>query len=334
MAVLYVTEPGSYLASKAKQIQVFQGDRLLAQIPVIRLTHVVVFGRCTVSHGAVNLLLREVVPVLFLTQTGRYRGRLASERTTDLGRLMMQVDQSRDSEFVLRMAKTLVAAKLHNGRILLRRLNRSRKDKTVIEAIAQLKLWIERVEVVTTLEGLLGCEGQGSRVYFQGLGACVNPPFTFSGRTKRPPTDPVNALLSFGYTLLHQHIFSLVQATGLHPHFGNLHVPSVRHPALVSDLIEEFRAPIVDSLVMSLVNRKAFSPNDFLPPDGRGAVVLSPNSLKMFLGHWQERLYTNIGHPDLENPITYRRYLEMQVWEYIAVLMGDRETYRPFRAKT
>jgi CRISPR-associated protein Cas1 len=124
-----------------------------------------------------------------------------------------------------------------------------------------------------------------------------------------------------------------VQAAGLHPHFGCLHVPSVRHAALVSDLVEEFRAPIVDSLVLTLVNRGDLTLKDFAPPDGRGAVLLLPQGLKVFLKQWQARLNTRVVYPELKERVTYLRVLELQVWEYVEALSGDREMYRPFLSK-
>jgi len=154
-------------------------------------------------------------------------------------------------------------------------------------------------------------------------------PFVFEKRTKRPPTDPVNSLLSLGYTLLSQNMYSLVQAVGLHTHFGNLHVPRKKHPALVSDLVEEFRALIVDSLIAYLVNSKIFIPEDFTPADERGGVYLYPNSLKKFLKHWEERLQSQVTHPHTGYKVSNRRCLELQVWEYIACLMGEQEIYRP-----
>lgn len=149
----------------------------------------------------------------------------------------------------------------------------------------------------------------------------------------RPPTDPINSMLSLGYTLLFQNIHSLVQAVGLHTHFGNLHVPRQNHPALVSDLVEEFRAPIVDSTVMYLANSQIFIPEDFTPPDERGGVYLYPDSLKKFLKHWQERLQTRVTHGHTGYKVNYHRCLELQVWEYVACLMGEQEVYRPMPYK-
>ena len=141
-------------------------------------------------------------------------------------------------------------------------------------ALANLYL-TEKVPATESIDVLFGYEGQGAHVYFQAFGSLLNEPFVFEKRTGRPPTDPVNSMMSLGYTLLHQNIFSLVQAVGLHPHFGNLHVPRKNHPALISDLIEEFRAPVVDSLVAYLVNSSILTLEDFTPPDGRGGCICS-----------------------------------------------------------
>ncbi|MBP0003109.1 MAG: CRISPR-associated endonuclease Cas1 [Cyanobacteria bacterium SBC] len=327
---LYITEQGTYLSLKQKQLQVWKGDRLKVSVPLQRLSHIVIFGRCTLSHGVVNVVLKQQIPVMFLTQSGRYCGRLAAEGTAEIDRLVAQVDRGRDREFVLAQAQQIVYGKLHNCRVLLQRLNRSRRDEEIRACIATLKTWLDRALESPTVEGLLGCEGQGTRVYFQGLGRCIQPPFTFDGRTRRPPTDPVNSLLSLGYTLLYQTLFSLVCAVGLHPHFGNLHVPSSRYASLVSDLVEEFRAPLVDSVVVSLVNRGGLQLDDFYPADIRGAVYLRPTALKSFLKDWQERLQTPVSHPQVSEQILYVRVLEIQVWEYVACLVEDRSIYRPF----
>jgi CRISPR-associated endonuclease Cas1 len=136
-------------------------------------------------------------------------------------------------------------------------------------------------------------------------------------------------LLSLGYTLLSQNVHSFVQAIGLHTHFGNLHVPRDNHPALVSDLVEEFRAQLVDSLVAYLVNKKIFTPEDFTPPDERGGVYLHPDALKKFLKHWEEKLQSQLTHPHTGYKVSFRRCLELQVREYISCLTGEVPVYRP-----
>lgn len=333
MTTLYVTEQGAYLKVKQKQFQVMYQGNLLCQVPVNLVSHVVLFGCCNLSHGTVSLALQRRIPIMYLSSRGKYFGRLATNGMAEVEYLTKQVECSLNPDFRLTQAKSIVEAKLHNSRILLQRLYRRRKVKEspVKEAIANLAELRDKIETIESVESLLGYEGQGAHVYFQALGHLLQEPFVFTKRVRRPPTDPINSLLSLGYTLLHHNLYSLVQAVGLHTHFGNLHVPRRNHPALVSDLIEEWRAPIVDSLVAYLINSKIFQPSDFTPPDEGGGVYLFPDALKKFLKHWEDKLNTSITHPHTNNKVNYRRCLELQVWEYINCLEGKQPIYRPMR---
>lgn len=333
MTTLYVTDQGAYVKVKHQQFQVFRGKEQKVSIPVNAVDYIILFGCCNLSHGAVSLALRRRIPILFLSYQGRYFGRLQTDGQTRVKYLTQQVCCSQDEAFVLRQAKAVVAGKLYNYWILLRRLHRSRQIPLVIQVIQDLELWHSKIDFVESVDSLLGYEGQGTRLYFEALGALVQEPFTFTRRTRRPPTDPVNSLLSLGYTLLHQNLHSLILAIGLHPHYGNLHTPRDNHPALVSDLMEEFRAPVVDSLVMYLINSGIFGTEDFTPPDARGGVYLHSDALKKYLKHWQDKLSLETTHPHTGYKVSYYRCFELQVWEYIACLMGKRETYRPWLAK-
>jgi len=170
-------------------------------------------------------------------------------------------------------------------------------------------------------------------LYGQGFSSLIQDPFTFTQCNRRPPKDPVNSLMSLGYTLLSQNLHSMVEVAGLHTHFGNLHVPRENHPALVSDLIEEFRALVVDSVVAYVVNSKYLKPEDFTPPDARGGVYLHPDGLKRFLRIWEQRLLKEILHPHTGYKVNHWRCFELQVWEYIRCLTGEQEIYRPMRWK-
>jgi CRISPR-associated endonuclease Cas1/group II intron reverse transcriptase/maturase len=329
MTTLYITDQGAYLKVQHQQFLVYEQGELRCKVPVNRVSHIVLFGCCNLSHGAVSLALRRRIPVLYLSQKGRYFGRLQTEGQAEVGYLVQQVQCSLDPDFTRRQAKSIVLGKLHNSRILLQRLNRRGKTEKAAKAIDALALLMLNVPDAESIEVLLGYEGQGAHLYFQGLGTLFKEPFVFEKRTKRPPTDPVNSLLSLGYTLLSQNMHSLVQTVGLHTHFGNLHSPRNNHPALVSDLMEEFRALLVDSLVAYLVNSKIVVLEDFTPADERGGVYLHPDALKKFLKHWEERLQAKVTHPHTGYKVSNRRCLELQVWEYIACLMGEQEIYRP-----
>jgi CRISP-associated protein Cas1 len=329
MTTLYITDQGSSLTVKKQQFRVFVKGELLCQIPVNRVSHIVLFGCTHLTHGAIRLALARRIPVLYLSQRGHYFGRLETDGQAKVTYLTQQVLCSQNPQFVRTQGENIVRAKLHNSRILLMRLNRRHKNELVTSAIAQLKELMNCLPLAESMDALRGYEGKGATVYFQALGSLFQGELSFEKRTKRPPKDPINSLLSLGYTFLSQNVHSFVETMGLHTHFGNLHVPRDNHPALVSDLMEEFRSQVVDSLVAYLINKKIFTPEDFTPPDPQDGVYLHPDSLKKFLKHWEDKLNSEITHPTTGYKVSLRRCLELQVREYIACLIGDTDNYQP-----
>jgi CRISP-associated protein Cas1 len=329
MTTLYVTDQGAYLRVQHQQFQVFHQDELRCTVPASRVSHVVLFGCCNVSHGAVSLALQRRIPILYLSSKGRYFGRLQTTGQARIDYLTQQVLKSQDPDFIRQQAASLILGKLHNSRILLMRLNRRRTTDIATEAIAELPKVMQNVRSAETVESMLGYEGQGATLYFRAFASLLKGKFEFAKRTRRPPTDPINSLLSLGYTLLFENIHAMVEGVGLHTHFGSLHTPQPHRPSLVCDLVEEFRAPVVDSLVAYLVNSNIFTEEHFTPPDERGGVYLHPDGLKRFLKHWEEKLQAEVVHPHTGHKVSYRRCLELQVWEYTAFLMAERDTYRP-----
>jgi CRISP-associated protein Cas1 len=334
MTTLYITDQGAYLSVKNQQFQVFYQGELRIKVPVSRVSSIVLFGSCNVSHGAASLALRRRILIMYLSQKGKYFGRLQVEGDAKVEYLMRQVECCQNPEFVKKQAVAIVKAKLHNSRILLMRLNRRRKsqdtdEKLIKTAVKDLDILMSKLPFAETMDMLRGYEGKAATVYFQALGSLFSGEFKFEKRTKRPPTDPINSMLSLGYTLLSQNVFSFIQAVGLHTHFGNLHVPRDNHPALVSDLVEEWRSQLVDSLVTYLVNSQVFTIDDFTLPDERAGVYFQPHALKKFLKHWEEKLQSELTHPHTGQKVAYRRAIELQVREYISCLKGEVEIYRP-----
>ena len=329
MSTLYITDQGSYLSVKNRQFQVYYRRELRIKVPATRVSSIVLFGCSNVSHGAVSCALRGRIPIMYLSQKGRYFGYTGVQSNAKVEYLMQQVKSCENSVFVRQQAEAIVTAKLHNSRILLMRLNRRRTTDIATRAIDLIEILMDSLPQAESMDALRGYEGKAATVYFQGLGSLFTGTFAFDKRTKRPPTDPVNSLMSLGYTLLSQQVFSFVQGAGLHTHFGNLHVPRDNHPALVSDLMEEFRAQVVDSFVSYLVNKKILDDEDFTPPDERGGVYLQASALKKYLKHWEEKLRTETTHPHTGYKVAYRRCMELQVREYIACLTNEVEVYRP-----
>ena len=329
MTTLYVTEQGAYLRVRHQQFQVLFERELRISVPASNISHVVLFGACTVSHGAVRVALQRRIPLLYLSNKGRYFGRLETTGQAKIDYLTAQVAKSQDEVFIRLQAQNIIVGKLHNSRKLLMRLNRRRKTELAVKAIKEIAALIKKVPQAETVESMLGYEGQGANLYFQAYGSLLKGDFGFEKRSRRPPTDPTNSLLSLGYTLLSQNVHAMTEAAGLHTHFGNLHVPRPNRPSLVCDLVEEFRAMVVDSLVAYLINSNIYKPDDFTPPDTRGGVYLHPDGLKRFLKHWEEKLQSETVHPHTGYKVSLRRCFELQVWEYAACMSGDRESYRP-----
>ncbi len=336
MTTLYVTEQGAYLRVRHQQFQVFHDRELRCTIPANNITHVVLFGACNVSHGAVRLALQRRIPLLYLSDKGRYFGRLQTTGQAKIDYLVRQVAKSQDPEFMRQQAVNVVVGKLHNSRQLLMKLNRRRQPKSepAIKAIKEIAALVKKAGAAESVDSLRGYEGQGANLYFQAYGSLLKGAFEFEKRTRRPPTDPVNSLLSLGYTLLSQNLQAMTETSGLHTHFGNLHTPRPNRPSLVCDLVEEFRPLVVDALVAYLINSNIYKPEDFTPPDGRGGVYLHPDGLKRFLKHWEEKLQQTVTHPHTGYRVTYRRCFELQVWEYAACITGERESYRPMVLKS
>ena len=232
------------------------------------------------------------------------------------------------------MARSIVKGKLWNSKLLLQRLNRKRQSTEVMKAIAGLSEVMAAVSDPAntgTLDQIRGYEGSGAAQYFAALNhLIVNPGFTLTERAFHPPPDPMNSLLSFGYTLLFNNVLSLLLAEGLNPYLGNLHGAERQKAYLAFDLMEEFRSPIVDTMVMRLVNQKILKPIDFTWPSKKGGVYLDDTPRRIFLRHFEDRICAQTSHPDVQNKVSYRRAIQLQVQRYIKSLLGDCP-YKPFQ---
>jgi CRISP-associated protein Cas1 len=186
-------------------------------------------------------------------------------------------------------------------------------------------------EHTTTLDQIRGYEGAGAARYFAALNLLIaNPGFTLTQRRFHPPTDPMNSLLSFGYTLLFNNVLSLLLAEGLNPYLGNLHGAERPKAYLAFDLMEEFRSPVVDTLVIKLVNQKILSPTDFTYPNEAGGIYLNDTARRLFLKHFEQRICEMTPHPDVQERVSYRRAIQLQIRRYEKAVLGN-VPYEPFR---
>ena len=207
-----------------------------------------------------------------------------------------------------------------------------RKSSTIY----RLQKLAEQVKQGQTVEEVFGYEGQAASRYFEALGHLLNFAMGFGHRIKHPPTDPVNSLLSFGYALAFYNLYALIRARGLHPYVGHLHAVRDGHPALASDLLEEFRAPVVDSLVLYLVNSKIVTEPDFYRAsegEQRAGCYLRDAARKTFLKHFEQRMASPIVHPGTGESVDWRRAMDLQVAHMLQRIRGEVNTYIPLEIR-
>jgi CRISPR-associated protein Cas1 len=226
----------------------------------------------------------------------------------------------------LAFARSVVAAKLHNQATLAVRFRWQRST----DVAAELRKLKEATDATGGLDGLLGLEGKGSAVYFAALVASLPEEWGFAGRRRQPPPDPVNAMLSFGYTLLYNHAATALTVAGLDPRVGLFHTARGTHQALASDLVEEMRW-LVDALVWSLVRRGRVSLADFAPsPDGRYPCWMSADFRRRFIAAFESRLHATFTPPGEEESTTYRAFLAGQARRLREWVRGERDAYPAF----
>lgn len=295
-----------------------------------KLEAVIVFSGAHITTPCLTALMQQGVPVTFLSSRGALFGRAESTAHFNIERHRQQFKASEDERFCLEVAKRFVRGKLHNELVVLRRYNRYIQSQAVDQCIREISVCANRIETVQSLNQLNGIEGYGARQYFAALSAMVREEFRFKGRTRQPPRDPFNSLLSFGYTLLIYEIYAVVLSKGLHPYVGFLHRIRQGHPALASDLMEEWRPVLVDTLVMRLVQEQTIVREDFEPPDREGGVYLRKDRARLFIENYQQRL--NVEHQYLPafGPLTFRQAIHHQVEDLVRAIESlNPEVYRP-----
>jgi CRISPR-associated protein Cas1 len=330
---LYVQEAGARVGVSGECLQVKGREgNLLAEAPLVDVSHVALMGNVQMSSQAIREVTTRGVPVAWLSTGGWLTGVLDG---LGHGRVMLRVAQfqaAADPARSLSLARAFVAAKIANTRTLLRR-NLGEAAPGLMLDLAQ---HVERASEAESAQALLGIEGNAARMYFEQFGALLRPPeglgtFDFSTRNRRPPKDPINALLSFAYSMLAKDIAVALRLVGFDPYLGYFHTPRHGRLALALDVMEEFRPIVADSVVLSAVNTGAISPGDFI---SRGVgVTLSSEGRKKFLRAWERRLAEQVLHPVFGYRVSYRRVFEMQARLLGRHLVGEIPAYPGFRTR-
>jgi CRISPR-associated protein Cas1 len=263
-----ISESGTRLTVQNGLLCVTRNDEPVRDLKPHEVDQLVLMGRIELTSAAIALLLRRDIDCVFLTTHGHFRGRLVGDTSRNVPLRVAQYRRLLDADKALPIATAIVAGKIQNQRHLLLRVQRELADPGLAEVVAKLRIRRSSLASQKSVDVVMGVEGEASALYFGHFGKAIrNPLFAFRERNRRPPKDPVNACLSFGYALLATVIEGAVLQAGMDPLLGALHQPAYGRPSLVLDLMEEFRPILVDSLVLRLLNRRQLTPADFGPPE-------------------------------------------------------------------
>ncbi|MBN1608405.1 MAG: CRISPR-associated endonuclease Cas1 [Polyangiaceae bacterium] len=317
------------------------GERLIIQRPheaavearLANTSQVCVFGNVQITSQALRTLMDRAIPVSFFSYGGFYVGRAFGHDSKNVGLRLAQYRAVTSPELCLRMARGLVVSKILNCRTLLRRNSRGGADV----ALGELKQLARKAEEMESLGSLLGIEGTAARAYFGAFTTMlkeedgVREAFDLDGRNRRPPKDPVNALLSFCYSLLTKEFAIVLGAVGLDAMLGFYHQPHFGRPALALDLMEEFRPLVADSVVVAAINNGTIQGDDFVY--AAGGVALKAGARKKLILAFERRMDQLVAHPVFGYRISYRRVLEVQCRLLSRTLLGELESYPAFRTR-
>ena len=332
---LYVIEQGSYLARNGDRLSIMKQGAVLDSIPAKDLTKLVLTGYVSLSGPVMDYLIRNRVETVFITPTGRFRARLMIDEHKHVALRQAQYLKLSDPAFAAGVMKRIVRGKLDNMYQFLLKRGRYYKEDRLKSAAAALKSLASTLAGADDASVIRGVEGAGSRIYFSVFKFLLrNPDFTFTTRSRRPPLDPVNALLSFVYTLLTNEVISSIKICGLDPYLGALHEISYGRPSLACDLVEEYRCSIGDNFVLSLLNRKMIQPDDFIYRKAgpkawadeaemaqKRPVEMKPHLYKTFLAAYEELM---------RGPSAHRMQIRNQVRRFAEYLQNPEAEYQTF----
>jgi CRISPR-associated protein Cas1 len=333
---LYIQEQGAILRKESGRFVVISNEKELLDVPSVKIANIIIFGNCTVTPSVIQHCLRKEIPITLLSSRGKYYGSIETtfNNNTDFERL--QLFRSLDEKFALQLAVEVVKIKIYNSKVVLQRHYKKNKREEIKRVIDNITRISRRIETAKNIDDIRGYEGVSASNYFSVFGKLLDKSNNFYTerfqRTKRPPLDPVNSLLSFGYTLLASNIYSFVKARSLNPYCGFLHSIRTGHPALVSDLIEEFRF-VIDTLVINILNHRILTNKDFYFAKEPGLpCYLTNEARKIFLKQFEIKMHQKIFHAQSGFTVDYRRCLDLQVQQFAQVIRGDKDKYEAFKA--
>ncbi len=336
---LYITVPDVYIYLDGENVVLKNDDQEVGRVPLHNIDRIMVFGYHGVSPALMGKCVTMNIEIVFLSASGRFLARVEGVVS---GNVLLRREQYRIADAPsrrLEIARNCIIGKLYNSRQLLLRVLRDHTmridEKQFREKAALLKSGIDKCRETENVDTLRGIEGECASVYFSVFNQMIlqqKDEFFFRSRNRRPPTDPVNALLSFSYTLCTSMCASALEAVGLDPYVGFMHCDRPGRRSLALDLLEEFRAWHCDRFVLMLINKKIISVGNFITRED-GAVMLNDKGRKEVLSNWQSRKADLVRHPFLDEKVEWGMIPYVQALLLARYIRGDLDTYPVFMWK-
>lgn len=333
---LYILSEDVYLSLDGENVVANREKEVLARYPLHTLQSIVSFSYAGLSPALMGACVERGVAVALCSPRGKFLARVCGGID---GNVLLRREQYRaadSEEQSCRIARCMIFGKLYNSR---RNIERTRRDHAVrvdepmlSQAAADIKALLPQALAASSLDFLRGLEGNAAKSYFDVLDEMIlngKPTFSFSGRSRRPPLDPVNALLSFAYSILAHDCASALEAAGLDPYVGFLHRDRPGRTSLALDLMEELRPCMADRFVLTLINNRVVNEKDFIRQDS-GAVLLTDDGRRKFFSAWQEKKREQLKHPYLEEKLQWGMIPYVQAQLLARLLRGDLDEYPPF----
>jgi len=344
MERFYVLEPNTMLRKSGGNLLVMRGRETVAEVPLEGLEQLTLLGYASLSGAVLDALIQNRIETVLVTPRGRFRARLLVDEHKHVERRRAQYLRLSDPRTVLDSARAIIRGKLLNGARFLALRGAEYGDRELSVAAARIKGLAGMLDSIPDLEAVRGVEGQGANLYFRAFPRLIRAKgFTFGGRSRRPPLDPVNALLSFVYTLLTLEVLTAVKIVGLDPYLGSLHDVDYGRPSLACDLVEEWRSFLGDRLVLTLVNRGVVRPEDFVVRSvdttdavdevdlkNRRPVEMKPKTCRAFIESYEKWMAGRAPVPGTGQKTDFRSLIRHQVRLYLAYLQGDVDRYVPY----
>lgn len=333
MSLLYVNENGAVIGLEANRCCVKYTDGMKKLVPIETLEGITIMGHAQMTTPCVQECLKRGIPVSYFSKGGSYFGHLQSTGHINASRQRQQC-KLYETDFAIELSKRIIKAKLRNQSVVLRRYEKS-ANMSVTESDKMLKICREKIDACSSISEIMGFEGQGAKAYFQGLSEVINPQFAFKGRSKRPPKDEFNSLLSLGYSVMMNEVYGKIEAKGLNPYFGFMHRDKENHPTLASDMMEEWRAVIVDATVMSLINGHEITKDMFSNDLDAPGYYLTKEGIKVFLGKLEKKLQTEVRYLQyVDYAVSFRRAIALQMDALVkAIENEDALLYSPIEIR-